>query len=50
MQARLHNGERQRALQLLEAALANSKTEEQRQMWESLRRRHFSEAPTDDTP
>jgi hypothetical protein len=50
MQARLRSGDRVRALQLLETAIAGASTPEQRQMWEGLRRRHFSITATDSVP
>ena len=50
MQARLRSGDRDRALRLLEAALAGAKTPQQRQMWERLRTRHFESPASDETP
>jgi hypothetical protein len=50
MQARLRSGDPDRALRLLEAALAGARTPQQRQMWENLRRRHFGTQDTDQAP
>jgi 4-amino-4-deoxy-L-arabinose transferase-like glycosyltransferase len=52
MQARMRIGQKDRALQLLEAALASAKSPAKITMWETLRTRYFteSEQPAEPTP